>query len=426
MGVQREMRVTLDVRRARREPVATAVFRQHDMGARILLDVQDGGAALPQAGLTAHLMCDTRGGLVEAELVAQGGAWVYTVGRDLTAYPGRLAPYVELRRGGEVIAATGCFEVLVDRAADLTAPQAEAAQSRLDDAVGAWGELSAAAGEAEAARREAEAARVLAEGDRREAERARDEAESRRDGEERSRASAEAKRSQAEAARNDAERERAAEWEGVSFAVGDVSAGELAGAGCREGPGGRLDVLLDLTLPKGDKGEPGDAGFQGPIGPQGVQGPQGDVGPQGLPGAAGPAGPQGAVGPTGPQGARGDTGPQGPEGPTGPTGEPGPAGPAGVRGPQGEAGPDGPQGPQGDAGPRGPQGERGPAGPQGARGERGERGEAGESGVVAPLSGMFVLSVDADGDLWATVADGAGAPPLEYDPETGDLYFEIG
>jgi hypothetical protein len=39
---------------------------------------------------------------------------------------------------------------------------------------------------------------------------------------------------------------------------------------------------------------------------------------------------------------------------------------------------------------------------------------------------MFVLSVDADGDLWATAADGAGAPPLEYDPETGDLYFEIG
>lgn len=458
MGVQRDVRVALDVQRTAFEPRSDVVARQYDKGARFLIDVLDGGAPLAADGLEAHLMCDTRGGLVESTMVREGSAWVYVLGQDLTAFPGDLRPYVEMRRGGEVIAATGSFLLRVDRAADLTAEQAEAAQSRLDEAEGAWREFQAGAEVQESARATAEAARRSAEASRESAERARVSSENARSSAESSRVTAEAARARAESARVLAERERADEWAAVSFAVGDVEAGDLASAGVREGPGGRLDVLLDLVLPKGDKGDPGDAGFQGPIGPQGVQGPQGDVGPQGLPGAGGPAGPRGETGPTGPRGETGDTGPQGPEGPTGkagpagpqgpagdtgPQGDPGETGPAGPKGdsgetgprgatgaagpqgPQGEEGPEGPQGPAGDTGPAGPQGERGPQGPQGARGERGEKGDAGESGVVAPLSGLFVLSVDGAGDLWATVADGAEAPPLSYDPESGDLYFEI-
>lgn len=396
MGVQRAVFVALDVQRTAFEPRSEVVVRQHDKGARFLIDVLDGGSPLAEDGVSAHLMCDTRGGLVESALGREGPRWAYTLGQDLTAHHGELAPYVEMRRGGEVIAATGTFRLRVDRAADLAAPQAEASQSRLDEAVGAWEEFHASAQDQEGARVTAEAARARAEAGRRDAESARAAAEKKRSDAESARAAAEQGRASAEAQRARAEAERAAEWAGVSFAVGDVRAGDLAAAGCREGPGGRLDVLLDLTLPKGDKGDPGDAGFQGPAGPQGVQGPQGDVGPQGLPGQAGPAGPQGPTGATGPQG---------------------PTGPAGPAGPQGEQGPEGPQGPRGLTGERGPQGEQGP------RGEKGDKGDAGESGVTAPLSGLFTLSVDAAGDLWAHCADGAGEPGFSYDPATGDLYY---
>ena len=46
--------------------------------------------------------------------------------------------------------------------------------------------------------------------------------------------------------------------------------------------------------------------------------------------------------------------------------------------------------------------------------------------MTAPLSGFFSLSVDVDGNLWAHAADGASAPPLAYDADTGELYYEIG
>ena len=237
------------------------------------------------------------------------------------------------------------------------------------------------------------------------------------------------------------------------------------------------------TGPQGPKGERGPQGIQGETGPRGPQGVQGAQGPKGdtgegfsiskvytsyeamqagwkvdgvavggfaiissnvedphnaelyvksadgysliadMSGATGVKGEQGPMGPQGPvgaTGAAGSTGPQGPKGATGATGPQGPKGDAGATGATGAKGATGPTGPQGV---KGEQGERGPQGIQGPKGEKGERGD---SGVTVPLSGFFSLTVDSDGNLWSHVADGAAAPPLSYDPSTGELYYEIG
>lgn len=80
-------------------------------------------------------------------------------------------------------------------------------------------------------------------------------------------------------------------------------------------------------------------------------------------------------------------------------------------------------GPPGIQGPKGDTGEQGLQGVQGVKGEKGDKGDTGESGVIAPVSGFFTLSVDADGNLWASSADGETAPTFEFDEATGDLYF---
>ena len=140
-------------------------------------------------------------------------------------------------------------------------------------------------------------------------------------------------------------------------------------------------------------------------------------GATGVKGEQGPTGPQGPVGATG---AAGSTGPQGPKGATGPQG------PQGIQGATGATGATGPKGATGPTGPQGVKGEQGERGPQGIQGPKGEKGERGDSGVTVPLSGFFSLTVDADGNLWSHVADGAAAPPLSYDQSTGELYYEIG
>ncbi|MEF2893301.1 MAG: tail fiber protein [Akkermansia sp.] len=89
------------------------------------------------------------------------------------------------------------------------------------------------------------------------------------------------------------------------------------------------------------KGEPGDPGLAGPQGPKGDAGEVGPAGPQG------PKGDAGEVGPVGPQGPKGDAGEAGPVGPQGPKGETGEAGPVGPQGPKGETGETGPAGPRG-------------------------------------------------------------------------------
>ena len=140
-------------------------------------------------------------------------------------------------------------------------------------------------------------------------------------------------------------------------------------------------------------------------------------GATGVKGEQGPTGPQGPVGATG---AAGSTGPQGPKGATGATGA------QGIQGATGATGATGPKGATGPTGPQGVKGEQGERGPQGVQGPKGEKGERGDSGVTVPRSGFFSLTVDADGNLWSHVADGAAAPPLSYDQSTGELYYEIG
>lgn len=235
--------------------------------------------------------------------------------------------------------------------------------------------------------------------------------------------------------------------------------------------------------PQGVQGKQGPTGPTGPAGPQGIQGIQGPQGPKGergegfsiskvytsyeamqagwkvdgvavggfaiissnvedphnaelyvksadgysliadMSGATGVKGEQGPMGPQGPVGATGAAGSTGPQGPKGATGATGPQGPKGATGATGATGAKGATGPTGPQGVKGEQGERGPQGIQGPKGEKGERGD---SGVTVPLSGFFSLTVDSDGNLWSHVADGAAAPPLSYDPSTGELYYEIG
>lgn len=59
----------------------------------------------------------------------------------------------------------------------------------------------------------------------------------------------------------------------------------------------------------------------------------------------------------------------------------------------------------------------------GKDGEIGPPGPQGESGVTAPSSGMFTLSVDSEGNLWAYYSDDDFPPQFEYDQETGELYY---
>ena len=97
----------------------------------------------------------------------------------------------------------------------------------------------------------------------------------------------------------------------------------------------------------------------------------------------------------------------------------------GDRGPQGLQGLQGIQGPQGATGPAGLTGPQGPQGIQGIQGPKGDKGDTGESGILAPVSGMYAMSVDDEGNLWVYYADGGTPPDFYYDEETGNLYFEV-
>lgn len=54
------------------------------------------------------------------------------------------------------------------------------------------------------------------------------------------------------------------------------------------------------------------------------------------------------------------------------------------------------------------------------------RGANGESGIQTQISGLFVMSVDADGNLWAHCnSDELTSANFRYDTDTGNLYYVI-
>lgn len=119
-------------------------------------------------------------------------------------------------------------------------------------------------------------------------------------------------------------------------------------------------------------------------------------------------------------GAKGDTGEQGPQGERGLQGEKGEKGEKGETGPQGEVGP---QGNAGEQGTPGMQGDQGDVGPRGIQGERGEKGERGEGFVVAET---YASLAAAEADLvngtvkdmeFIAIVNGADAT------ENGDVYI---
>lgn len=110
------------------------------------------------------------------------------------------------------------------------------------------------------------------------------------------------------------------------------------------------------------------------------------------------------------KGEKGDTGSQGPKGENGLNGTKGDTGPQGTKGDKGE------QGVQGIVGPQGAQGIKG------EKGDKGDKGDRGDSGVTVPISGLFSLSGDADGNLYAYYADGSTAPSFETD-SSGNIYY---
>lgn len=58
----------------------------------------------------------------------------------------------------------------------------------------------------------------------------------------------------------------------------------------------------------------------------------------------------------------------------------------------------------------------------GRDGEKGEKGDT-ESTISVPVSGLFNMGVDLDGNLWVYYSDSDNAPDFEYDSASGNLYY---
>lgn len=58
----------------------------------------------------------------------------------------------------------------------------------------------------------------------------------------------------------------------------------------------------------------------------------------------------------------------------------------------------------------------------GRDGEKGEKGDTGST-ISVPVSGLFNMGVDTDGNLWVYHSDSDKAPDFEYDSESGNLYY---
>lgn len=199
----------------------------------------------------------------------------------------------------------------------------------------------------------------------------------------------------------------------VSVTVGTTTTTDAGTSANVTNAGTAEEVILNFSIPRG---EPGEAGPEGPKGPQGDPGPQGPAGQDGTPGEQGPKGDPGETGPEGPQGPQGVPGPEGPQGPQGEPGKDGTsfqvlgrydslgdltsAHPTGTKGDAYAVGVEetsiyiwdvdsntwkniGPlEGPAGPQGAQGPKGEPGDPGPQGPAGEDGQPGPTGQAATI--------------------------------------------
>ena len=113
------------------------------------------------------------------------------------------------------------------------------------------------------------------------------------------------------------------------------------------------NLINNIQLTPGPKGDTGEQG------PQGEVGPKGDTGSKGDPGEKGDKGDKGDTGETGPAGAKGDTGEQGEQGPKGDAFTYEDFTPEQLEALKGPKGDTGEQGQKGDTGEQGPKGETG-------------------------------------------------------------------
>lgn len=58
----------------------------------------------------------------------------------------------------------------------------------------------------------------------------------------------------------------------------------------------------------------------------------------------------------------------------------------------------------------------------GRDGEKGEKGDTGST-ISVPVSGLFNMGVDSDGNLWVYHSDSDKVPDFNYDSSTGNLYY---
>lgn len=58
----------------------------------------------------------------------------------------------------------------------------------------------------------------------------------------------------------------------------------------------------------------------------------------------------------------------------------------------------------------------------GRDGEKGDKGDTGNT-ISVPVSGLFNMGVDSDGNLWVYHSDSDEVPKFQYDSSTGNLYY---
>lgn len=58
----------------------------------------------------------------------------------------------------------------------------------------------------------------------------------------------------------------------------------------------------------------------------------------------------------------------------------------------------------------------------GRDGEKGDKGDTGST-ISVPVSGLFNMGVDSEGNLWVYHSDSDNVPEFQYDPSTGSLYY---